>query len=340
MKNQTLSIARHDEEWHPNPRTVRTSYIDSKIIGNCPQMMEIKDYIKKVATTDSTVLITGETGTGKELVAELIHQKSMRYKQPMININCTALPESLLESELFGYDQGAFTGAVNIREGKFEQADGGTVFLDEIGDMGFRAQAKILRIIEQKEVYRLGGNKSIPLDFRLIAASNKEPEKLIAEDKFRNDLYYRLNIARIKLPSLRERKEDIPDLIHHFIHEMNSRFKRKIKRFSKVAEDFLFRYGWPGNIRELKNFIEASFINLPAEKVSVMALPVQLQKQLERSNTLPSNERKRIVSTLLETRWNKSKAAQKLNWSRTTIYRKIEKYNIVEERVPIRNMKQ
>lgn len=306
------------------------------LIGNSESLMEIKNYLRRVAQTDSTVLITGETGTGKELAAEMIHQNSARSNQPFAIINCTALPESLVESELFGYEKGAFTGAGAAKKGKFEQANSGTVFLDEIGDMSLFSQAKILRTIERKEIYRLGGKGPIRLDFRIVAATNKTPEDLVSQGSFRNDLFYRLNIAHVNIPPLRERKDDIPLLITHFINKMNGRFGRMIKGFTKEAEHLMARYNWPGNVRELKNIVEASFLNLPMDKLSLMKLSGQLKNQLSISPPSSVDERKKVVSVLLETKWNKSKAAQKLNWSRMTIYRKMANYNIVEKRSPNR----
>ena len=306
------------------------------MLGESKSMRQAKVYLAKLAATDSTVLITGETGTGKELAAELIHHNSPRQKKPFICVNCAALPESLVESELFGYERGAFTGAVAAKPGKFEMANKGTVFLDEVGDMNPYAQAKILRSIESKEVYPLGGKGAIPLDLRVISATNQDPEKLLAEGKFREDLYYRLNVARVHMPPLREKKEDIPRLIAHAIENLNRRFKRNVQGLTDDAMAILFRHDWPGNVRELMNLIEASFINLPEKRVAVMDLPKQLQKRLDNSAKLPLNERKQIVSALLETKWNKSKVAQKLKWSRMTLYRKIAKYNIVENRTPSR----
>jgi DNA-binding NtrC family response regulator len=307
-------------------------HIDNPMIGDSAPMQEIKDYVPKVAATDSTVLITGETGTGKELAAELIHRNSPRHKKPFVCVNCAALPENLVESELFGYYKGAFTGAVETKEGKFAMAGGGSVFLDEIGDMHPYAQAKILRSIESKEVYPLGGKGSIPLDVRIIAATNQDPEQLLAEGKFREDLYYRLNVARIHLPPLRDRKEDIPELIAHAIDTLNRRFRRNIQGLTEDAMTLLLRYHWPGNVRELQNLLEAAFINLPNSKIAYADLPKQFKKRFLESEKLPTSERKYIVSALLETNWNKSTAAQKLSWSRMTLYRKIAKYNIVEKR--------
>ncbi len=299
-------------------------------------MREIAAYIARIASTDSTVLITGETGTGKELVAERIHCNSLRSLRPFISINCAALPESLVESELFGFDRGAFTGAVAAKKGKFEQAQGGTVFLDEIGDMSLYAQAKILRSIENKEVYPIGGNRAIPLDIRIIAATNQEPEELMAEGNFRQDLYYRLNIARIHLPPLRDRKEDIPRLVAYMINKLNQRFNRNIKGLTKEALACLLRFDWPGNIRELMNLLEASYINLPSDPIYHMDLPEPIHQRLQLTATDNDTERSRILSALLDTNWNKSTAARKLEWSRMTLYRKIAKYKIVEKRKPAR----
>jgi DNA-binding NtrC family response regulator len=278
--------------------------IDQGIIGDCKPMREIKIYLSKVAKSDSTVLITGETGTGKELAAKFIHYKSPRQLKPFVCVNCAALSETLVESELFGYDRGAFTGAVAAKPGKFELANGGTVFLDEISDMNKYAQAKILRSIES----------------------------LISKGTFRKDLYYRLNVARIHLPPLRERKEDIPRLVNHAIRKLNYQFNRKVEGLSEEALTCLFRYGWPGNVRELMNLLEAIYINLPSKPIAYLDLPKPIQKQLKLTASFSKDERKRIVSALLETNWNKSTAAQKLNWSRMTLYRKLEKYNIIEQR--------
>ena len=299
------------------------------MIGHSPAMQEIKAYLLKVAPTQSTVLITGETGTGKELAAELIHRNSSRHKKPFVCINCAALPENLVESELFGYERGAFTGAIASKQGKFEQAEGGTVFLDEIGDMSPYAQAKILRTIEIKEVYRLGGKGSIPLDVRVIAATNHDIERLMAQEKFRKDLYYRFNVAMVHLPPLRDRKEDIPPLLGHNIRKLNQRFGREVEGFTQKAMESLLHYDWPGNIRELKNLLEATFINLPSRKITFMDLPKQFQRRLQETEGLPKSERDRVLSALFATKWNKSKAAQKLHWSRMTLYRKMAKYHIV-----------
>lgn len=304
------------------------------MVGESKPMEEINGFIQKVAATDSTVLITGETGTGKELVASLIHEKSRRRAKPFVCVNCAAMPDTLVESEMFGYERGAFTGAFSFRPGKFEAANGGTVFLDEISDMTPFAQAKMLRAIESKEMYRLGGRKVIPLDVRVTAATNKDPEELISEGKFREDLYYRLNIARIHLPPLRERKEDIHRLIAHGIEKFNRKYGRNIQGLSDEAMFSLMRYDWPGNVRELMNLLEATFINLPHKRIAFADLPKLFQQKMKETENVPQHERKQILSALLETKWNKTEAARKLQWSRMTLYRKMTKYKISEGRQP------
>ncbi len=296
-----------------------------------PWIREMKTYVEKVARTDSTLLITGETGTGKEFLAGLIHKSSLRCERPLIRVNCAAIPDSLLESELFGYERGAFTGAHSLKEGLMMLANGGTLFLDEIADMSSYAQAKILRAIENKEIYRLGGVRSVPLDIRIIAATSRDLTQLLSEDKFRKDLYFRLNVVKIHIPPLRDRKNDIEFLVNQIIPELNHRFNRKIKGLTEEALATLIHYDWPGNIRELKNLLETIFINLPPQAASFVDLPEPFHIQLMATKYLPQDERSCLLSALVSTRWNISKAAQKLNWSRMTLYRKIMKYKIVKE---------
>lgn len=300
------------------------------MIGKSRVIQAVKAYIHQVAVTESTVLITGETGTGKELVAELIHKNSSRYQKPLISINCAAIPDSLLESELFGYARGAFTGANFSKEGKLKRVDGGTVFFDEIGEMSPYAQAKILRTMDSGELQSLGGMGNIPVNLRVIAATNQDLEQLITEEKFRKDLYFRLNVAHIHLPPLRDRKEDIPLLCDHYIRAWNHRCRGQVESFTEEALDYLFRYDWPGNIRELKNVIEASFITLSSQRISFMDLPPLFRQRLQETEALPHSERDRILASLFSTKWNRSKAAQKLCWSRMTLYRKMIKYQIEE----------
>ena len=307
-----------------------TSHQKTKIVGNSLEIWKLKTYLRKVAATDSHVLITGETGTGKELAAQYIHQHSARHNKPLIVINCAALPDGLLESELFGYERGAFTGAMSSYAGKLKLADGGTVLFDEIGEMSPYAQAKILRVIESKEVYPLGGRRSIPVNIRIIAATNRDLDQEIESKGFRQDLYFRLNVARIKLPPLRDRTEDIPLLIEHFAKKFTEEFGREIQGFTDEAMELLKGNDWPGNIRELMNLVERIFIDPPPEKVQVSDLPESMREapSLEKRD-LPK-ERELLLYTLSQTNWNKSQAAERLHWSRMTLYRKMAKYHIQE----------
>jgi DNA-binding NtrC family response regulator len=299
------------------------------LIGSSLAIWKVKTYLRKVAMTDSHVLITGETGTGKELAAEYIHQHGARRAKPLVTINCAALPDGLLESELFGYERGAFTGATSSYAGKLKLADGGTVLFDEIGDMSPYAQAKILRVIETREIYPLGGRRSVPLDIRIIAATNRDLDQRIASNEFRQDLYFRLNVARIRLPPLRERKDDIHLLIDHYVEKFATQFGREIEGFSDEAMERLLNHDWPGNVRELINLIERIFIDPPQEKIAVADLPRSMRyPRTVRQEAVPT-EREILLYTLSQTNWNKSKAAERLHWSRMTLYRKIAKYHIV-----------
>ncbi len=316
--------------------SVASSRVARAMIGDSRSLQEVRDYIMRVAVTDSTVLITGETGTGKELAAEMIHLNSRRKKNPFIRINCSALPDSLVESEMFGYERGAFTGATSGQKGKLSAAKGGGVFFDEIGDMNTFAQAKILRSIELKEVYPLGSNHPVKLDFRIIAATNRNPEKLVADGRFREDLYYRLNVARVHLAPLRERKQDIPELAAFAIENLNRRLGQQVQGLTEEALACLMRHDWPGNVRELMNLLEATYINLPRRMIVMDDLPKTFLSKLKGDGSQQSDERNYIVSALVHTRWNKATAARKLHWSRMKLYRKINKYNIVEKRHPPR----
>jgi DNA-binding NtrC family response regulator len=322
---------------HQSSSRCETAIHVRPMVGESPPMQHIKAYIGQVALTDSTVLITGESGTGKELAAEMIHRHSARHSKPFVGINCAAIPDSLLESELFGYEKGAFTGANARKEGQFQLADGGTIFLDEIGDMSPYAQAKILRAVESKALYRLGGQRSIPVDVRIIAATNQDIEQLVSEGKFRQDLYFRLNIGRIHLPPMRERVEDLPVLLDHYLRLFNRQFGLEAEGFSEEVLACLLTYHWPGNVREVKNLIEAifiNFINMPSRKITFRDLPEPFRRQLSEADHSPHSERERVLSALLLTNWNMSHAAQQLRWSRMTLYRKMRKYQIVKSPAP------
>jgi len=309
------------------PHDSSVAQIDG-IIGDSIAMCEIRARVTRVALSDSNVLITGETGTGKELFAEVLHKKSRRRTKPFVAINCAAIPDTLLESELFGHAKGAFTGADAGNDGRLKAADQGTLFLDEIGDMSSYSQAKILRLIENKEIQRLGCNRGIPVDVRVIAATNQDLEQLSRENKFRKDLFFRLNVARIHLPPLRERKEDLPSLIEHYIGYFSRRFGRKKQRITDEALDCLFSYDWPGNVRELKNLMESIFVEDPPGDISPRDFPANLRQRCAELKLLSGDERERLLWALATTNWNKSKAAAKLQWSRMTLYRKMARYNI------------
>jgi DNA-binding NtrC family response regulator len=300
-----------------------------EIIGESRQMHDIRCYLRKIAATDTSTLITGETGTGKELAAEMIHRQSARRNQPWVCINCAAIPDGLLESELFGYERGAFTGAQTAREGTLKQADGGTVFFDEIGDMSPYAQAKVLRALESREARPLGAKREVGFDIRVIAATNRNLDNLIAEQKFRPDLFFRLNVASIHLPPLRTRKEDLLPLSRHYIARMNQRSGRDVEGFNPQTLESLLRYDWPGNVRELKNLIEAVFIAPPLRWICFEDLPDGFRRRCQQSIALPDNERDRVLAALMATNWNKSQAAQKLRWSRMTLYRKMSRYQFL-----------
>lgn len=305
--------------------------IGHSLTGQSEAICEIRDYVHSASLCDSNVLISGETGTGKERVAQSLHAYSQRRHKPLICVNCAAVPESLLESELFGHEKGAFTGANAAYEGKLKLANGGTVFFDEIGDMTPLAQAKILRAIESKQIYPLGGRKGISLDFRVVAATNQSLEKMVEEGTFRKDLYYRLNVVRIHLPPLRERKEDIPLLTREHLQEFNERLGVQVEGLDDEAMRLFLCYHWPGNIRELRNVIESALITHPEQTIRASDLPQTFRPKVAKIDNETSEqegEREVLLAALFSTNWNKSRAAKKLNWSRMTIYRKMHKYHI------------
>lgn len=298
------------------------------MVGSSATMAELQVYIRKVARSDAVVLISGETGTGKERVAESIHHQSPRSHRPFVCVNCAAIPDTLFESELFGYDRGAFTGAQGSYPGKLRAANGGTVFLDEIGEMSLVSQAKILRVLENREIFPLGALRTSTVDVRFIAATNQELEPLVAEGRFRRDLFYRLNVARLHLRPLKEHKEDIPELIAHYVDRFNARDHVRVRPPTQKVLECLLSYEWPGNVRELRNLVESVFIDPPDGPVSLEHLPESFRRIFAQYSMVTMSERDRMVAALYQTNWNKSKAAAQLKCSRMTLYRKLSKYKI------------
>ena len=306
-------------------------YRFENIIAKSAKMQQIIELIKVVAKSNATVLITGESGTGKELVARAVHSQSYRKDKPFIPVSCAALPESLLESELFGHEKGAFTGAHAQRKGKFEFANRGTLFLDEIGEMSANIQVHLLRVLEEKEFTRVGGNELIRVDVRVISATNKDIEKAVASGQFREDLYYRLNVVTIELPPLRERKEDIRLLAQHFLKKFALENQKEISGFSPEVTDFLLKYQWPGNVRELENTIERSVIlaqNSYIEVADLLQKNSPLVSSALTGRSLREVERSHILNILSETGGNYSEAARILAISRATLYNKAKVYDL------------
>ncbi len=307
----------------------------SYIIGKAPSIKHIFDLIRKVAPTKASVLITGESGVGKELVADAIHNLSPRKDKPFIKVHCAALAESLLESELFGHEKGAFTGATGRKRGRFEMADGGTLFLDEIGEINQNVQIKILRVLQERKFERVGGEETIEVDVRLIAATNRDLKKEIAEGRFREDLYYRLNVVNIHVPPLRERREDIPLLAMAFLREFADENGKQIEGFDPKVRQALYTYDWPGNVRELRNCIESAVVMASGKLITLDDLPPGPRSSGEaRTISIPAfsslEEAERIIiaETLALVGGNKSKAAEILKIGRKTLYQKIEQYGI------------
>jgi len=318
---------------------LRGKYSFGNIVGRSPAMRKIFELIPQVASTPSTVLVTGETGVGKELVARAIHYHSPRREKRFVAINCAAIPETLLESELFGHAKGAYTGAVADRKGRLEVADGGTVFLDEVAEMSTALQAKLLRFIESRELERVGDTESIKLDVRIIAATNRDLEEEVKEKRFRKDLYYRLNVLPIRIPPLRERAEDIPILVEHFISIHNERTGKHITGITGEAMRLLMAHEWPGNVRELENAIEHAFISCGGGAIKPQHLPEGLTgvgpRDVERlageASPMDALERELILRALRRHEWNQTRTAQSLRMSRSSLWRKMRKHGIRPE---------
>jgi two-component system response regulator HydG len=325
----------HEEEIRDIQSRVESTAEFSGIIGKDPQMQLIYKLIEDIAPTDANVLIQGESGTGKELIARAIQQKSPRKDKPLIVINCSAYPATLLESELFGHEKGAFTGAIRQKTGRFEQAHGGTVFLDEIGEIPPQAQIKLLRVLQTKQFERLGGEQTLTVDVRILAATNKELLQEVRNGHFREDLYYRLNVIPIFLPLLRKRRNDIPLLVNHFLRRFAAEQGKKVKGFASEAMRLLLDYPWPGNVRELENSIEHATVLAKGDRIDVLDLPpalhdTSLAVSEKSSGTLLENERILLQVVLEECDWNKKQAAERLGISRSTLYGKLRKYQITK----------
>ena len=300
------------------------------IIGRSEAMQEVFSMIKAVTDTNATVLITGETGTGKELVARAIHSNSSQRYGPFVATSCGALPETLLESELFGYEKGAFTGADRTKKGRFELAHGGTLFLDEVGDISMKTQIKLLRVLQEKSFSRLGGTEQIKVDVRLISATNRDLVTAIEEGSFRSDLYYRLNVVSIQLPPLRERIDDVPLLAAHFINKYNLEFNKKFDRVDRKAMDFMMDYHWPGNVRELENVIERALVIDQGPQVKITHLPFcNIESPLtEEPQSLQEVEKIHIEKMLQRNDWNIAKTARLFSIDRSTLHKKIKKFGL------------
>jgi len=298
------------------------------IVGNSDAMMQVLKEVESVAQSNSSVIITGESGTGKELIARAIHSNSQRKFFPMVSVHCGALSEDLLESELFGHEKGAFTGAMFNRKGRFEMADGGTIFLDEIATISPKMQIELLRVLESKTFVRVGGNKEITSDFRVICATNRDLRKMVAEGTFREDLFYRLNVVNIKIPPLREREEDIPMLVDHFINKYCTSMSRDKVSIDKTAMNRLMDYEFPGNVRELENMIERAIVIGNGKEIKLRDLPLGKDVIDSSNESLEDLEKKYVQQILEKYNWNISRSAKVLKVDRVTLYNKIKKYDL------------
>jgi two-component system response regulator HydG len=306
------------------------------IIGRCPKMLDVYALIRNAAASDAPIIIYGESGTGKELVANAIHVQGRRKKGPFVKVSCAALNESLLESELFGHVKGAFTGADKDRQGRFESAHRGDLFLDEIGDIPLSTQVKLLRVLQEKEVERVGDQTPIAIDTRIIAATHRDLEQMCLEKRFREDLYYRLNVIPVHLPPLRERREDIPLLVDHFLKAIRIRTERQINGLAEEALEKLIDYHWPGNVRELINVLEYAFVVCQGDLISIHHLPPLVNKAQEfapakKRNSTENDQREQLVKVLEKAGGNRQKAAQLLGVSRVTLWKLLKKYDVRTE---------
>ncbi len=314
------------------------SFDRHRIIGNSPAVTNLLETVSQAAPTEATVLITGESGTGKELIAGALHYNSVRHNGPFIKINCAAITETLFESELFGHEKGAFTGAERIKDGRFLQADGGTLFLDEISEMPLTMQVKLLRVLQEKEITRVGGETVIPVDVRLIAATNKNLAELVTDGKFREDLFYRLDVVQLEVPPLRSRREDIPLLAQHFLEQFSKKNRKDISGFTPAAMDLLIRYDWPGNVRELMNAVERAVVLARSDYLDTVDIPfisssvtgeAPAPETVYAGMPLEAVEKTAILQTLSAVGGNKSEAARRLGITRKTLHKKLKAYGMM-----------
>ncbi|NCG55608.1 MAG: response regulator [Proteobacteria bacterium] len=336
--NRALEGAALKKRAEELERTIDDRFGFEGIIGSSHAMHAIVQKLKQVATTDASILILGESGTGKELIAKAIHANSRRKGNVFVPLNCAALGEGVLESELFGHERGAFTGASSLRKGRFEHADGGTLFLDEVGDIPTTVQVKLLRVLEEREVVRMGSNDAVPTDVRLICATHRDLRQRIEEEKFREDLFYRINVVTIEIPPLRDRSVDIPLLVHHFLDEYSRVHDKSIEGISREALRVLIAYSWPGNVRELKNAIENMVVTCLGTVLELEDLPGHIRPQSSSigvgsfpvGTTIQELERELIRNTLEMVEGNRRKAAEALGIGERTLYRKIDEYGLRE----------
>lgn len=336
--DRALEHVRLKKENRTLKERLEGEFQSSDIIGSSPVMMRLMATAAQVAASEATVMITGESGTGKELVAAAIHHNSPRKEGPFVKVNCAAITETLLESELFGHEKGAFTGAERRREGRFVQANGGSLFLDEVGEMPVAMQVKLLRVLQERELTRVGGEQVLPVDVRLIVATNRNLARMVEEGAFRGDLFYRLNVVELKTPPLRERREDIPLLATHFLRRFAEKNRKKVDRFAPRAMDLLIRHPWPGNVRELMNTIERAVVlaasDCLVEEDFAMLAPASPLADGAAGGTFPADvpleqiEREAIVSTLASAGGNKSEAARRLGITRKTLREKLKRYDL------------
>jgi PAS domain S-box-containing protein len=326
---------------HQLDQAMRDRYTYHDMIGKSPAMQKIFEMINVIAATDATILIEGSTGTGKDLLAKVIHSASRRADKTLVKVNCAAIPDNLLESEMFGYVQGAFTGAERDKPGRFQEADGGSIFLDEIGDLPLPLQAKLLRVLEDKEFYRLGSRHTVKVNVRIIAASNRNLAELVEKQLFREDLYYRLNVFRIELPELKDRRVDLPLLIGHILRRLSIGRDIRSPEISEKAMELLLNYHYPGNVRELENILEHALIICQEDTIQPTHLPEYLQAQPPARKGMPmaaaeqrfvpeNTERDKLIATLRQYNWHRSQSARALGMDRTTLWRKMKKHGLLD----------